>query len=151
MMDAAVITAATMMIITVTDMEAVEIIKGHTVETIMVDTMVIVAAVIIKTVMGNIMSSPAAVTGAAIAIRSTTTGTIPIMTPTMAVTIHTLADIRADSWESGSAAGTAITGRTTDVTELYGAVLTRYCGIAPWSGLASSMGVSDPSGGVDRR
>lgn len=107
------ITAATMMIIMATDMEAEKIIKGHMAATIMVDTMVIVAAVIIKTVMGNIMSSRVAVTGAAIAIKSTTTGTIPIMV----TTIHTLADIRADFWESGSAAGTAITGRTTAITE----------------------------------
>ena len=141
MMDAAVIMAATMMLITATGMEAEKIIKGHMVATIMVDTMIIVAAVIIKTVMGNIMSSRVVVTGAAIAIKSTTTGTIPIMTPIMATTIHTLADIRADSWESESAAETAITGRTTDITERYGAISASHCGIAPCSRFANRRSV----------
>ena len=129
--DAAAITAATMMIITATHMEAVEITKGHTGATIILDTMVIVAAAIIKMVMGNIMSSRVAVTGAAIAIRSTTTRTIPIMTPIMAATIHTPAAIRVAFWESGSAAGTAIAGRTTGIAERDGAIPAIISGVTP--------------------
>ena len=53
--------ADTMAIVTVA-MEVVEITKGRTVATIMVATMGIAVAAIIKTVMGNIMPSRVAVT-----------------------------------------------------------------------------------------